>query len=283
MDRCIPTRRKPGGIRGWEWITNESFGYTFNANFANNSGGVENALEIANVSPFNWNDLADTSTRNSYIIEYVPGIATDVTMFTQRALFPGSFDGVWTSSSDGGFRTYDSFSVRFDTLLRQVTWQAMIVGQTSLETPITTDFQLGFYSDALGQPGTELDQQTLSAADVARVFVGTRELFGRSHNVYNYTATLSNPVLVNAGANYWFSPFSKQATFNPTHSWMGGEGVDNLSYQDNLFNGDRSTRFSDRAFSVRGLNAAVTVPEPGTLALFALPLIGFAVYRKRHA
>ncbi len=95
-------------------------------------------------------------------------------------------------------------------------------------------------------------------------------------DVYKYGIDLSTPFAPLATGNYWFSVYAHATTTN--WFWALGNGIDfNQDWQYD-YSGDSWSHpvDGDFAFEITGTNV---IPEPGTLILLGLGLMGLAARR----
>ncbi len=209
-------------------------------------------------------------------------------LYHQPAEFPSNF--TFFTSDTGpdfpGFRTFDSFVLSTPAQITSVNWQGLyfdfINTGNNPVPPNTTSWQISFFAADLvtGLPGAPLLTETFPASAVSVTFVANAVIFvpgNPSVSILAFHADLTTPLEAEAGVRYWFSPFSLQPTFNPIFGWTSGQGGDGASVQDNLNTGVRTVQNRDRAFS---LNEGVAIPEPPTVLLFGLGLLGLFGWRR---
>jgi hypothetical protein len=214
------------------------------------------------------------------------GVFAD-TVYNQPASFPGGDAcDCWTSAYGadlgGGYQTFDNFQLGSAADIGAVTWQGLYddfenTGNNPVG-PDTTSWEIEFWSDNSGIPGSPLFGVTLPAASVNTTFVGVASDLGSTENVYSFQATLPSIFAASAATTYWFSVLSLQPTFDPIFSWTLGTGGDGFSQQENIgsFGGGITQQDGDRAFSLE------TVPEPATLPVLGIALIGLAALKRRQ-
>lgn len=185
----------------------------------------------------------------------------------------------WTStfsSTDGGYQTFDNFTVAANSSVGAVQWTGfsrdLVNSANNPVLPATVTWDLSFFGDNSGAPGASLYDAQEPAASVTATRLGTTVRAGDTVYVYQFTATLPTPFSVAANTTYWFSPLSLQTSSNPIFVWLDGTGGDGNSYQ-NALNPDGSVaqsfvRGEDRAFSL------LSTPEPKPAHLFAVLLLG---------
>jgi hypothetical protein len=198
------------------------------------------------------------------------------------------------SASSSGFRSLDNFTVAPGGTVEKVTWSGFwldLAGQVPAPAPSpdVTSWEIAFYADNAGTPGTQLLLQSFPAADVTSIFNGFGVYnIGTAHNVafYTYSVDLTSAFQAAAATQYWVAVLSRSTEYNPVFAVLGATGYDDASYQQQLGAGLAITSsgevFRDRAITLEG----TAVPEPGTLAIGATgvllaPLLRRFVRRSR--
>jgi hypothetical protein len=188
-------------------------------------------------------------------------------LFSNPGTASGCGAGCWASGGNDTtyFRTWDNFVVANDATVTSVTWRG-VAYDAGAEFPNldTLSWDLGFFSDDGGTPGTEEYNVHLADADVTRTQIGTGFVGGRNVLYWEFSASLPVGFDATGGATYWFSPFSNQTDYYPVFAWSGSLGGN--TYQEDS-NGGAFVRTNNRAFTLSG-----SVPEPQT---WALMIMGF--------
>lgn len=181
----------------------------------------------------------------------------------------------WTSS--GPFQTFASFSVSSAAAIQTVQFQGFYYdyGTTSNNpvAPVTTSWDITFWSDASGSPGSELYSSTPSSVNT--VYLG-ESIFGSPVYVYSVTATLTTAFDASAGTDYWFSPYSVQPSGTVIFSWSPSAAAGTATMQ-NVNGGAPNDKPDSRAFVLS------TVPEPSTWAMGLLGFAGLGLVAARRA
>ena len=171
----------------------------------------------------------------------------------------------WASCNtpDGGLvPTFDNFTLTASSSITTVQWTGNYIDTTTDSdnpaTPDTSTFQITFYSDASGSPGTALATSTLSSANCNPTLVGT-VTFSNADGVpfqipvYSYSATLPSAFTATAGQPYWISIVGNCTADEPIWSWYSGSGGDGRCIQQ--YEGEQ-IRPSDCAFTLQGTPAS---------------------------
>jgi len=131
-----------------------------------------------------------------------------------------------------------------------------------------SDFQVTFYSDAAGTPG-------LALATIAATPTSSSATTGSPFDpVTFYSANLSTPFSAAPGTHYWMSVFDAA----PDGRWVWlSANIDTLGGRV-IQNGGATWNITD---DVSFRLQAQSVPEPATLSLEVIALLGWACYRRR--
>lgn len=195
----------------------------------------------------------------------VPASAS-VVLFSQP--FNGDALNLYASQNDpleyNDFATtYDNFTLGSDSEITEVSWVGGFFNGTPL--PIT-NFDVSFYANDSGQPGSLLSSYSFS---------GDANPVDNGDGTNTYSVILGTSFLASAGSTYWVS-FVPTLDFPPQWGWGTSNVGDKLSFQD--FFGTRSELAFDFAFEVRGN----VVPEPGSWALAAIGIGSVLTFRTRR-
>jgi hypothetical protein len=187
--------------------------------------------------------------------------------------------GCYTSSPNL-YQVYDNFTLSSTGSVTSVTWYGTYYGynqgDTNPASGITTNWDIGFFSNNAGVPGASLYSAVIPVANVTSANVALSTDNGSSVELIEFTATLPSSFVATAGTEYWFSPYSDQPGFDPLFAWSGANAPGDGSYQSGV-----GPRTDDRAFSLDG--TVGSVPEPSTWAMMILGFVGIGAitYRRR--
>ena len=191
----------------------------------------------------------------------------DPTVFSQPASTPDTYD-TWASFSYLGTavgRTYDNFTLTATTNITALQWEGNYVDTTgpgpNPAAADTTTFEISFWSDNAGQPGSVLATETIALAATAPTSLGTVP-FGFDAGtaqipLVSYSAVLPTPFVATAGQTYWISILSNSTMQQPEWGWYSGTGGDGQCVQD--FEGSRVVQSLDRALVLEGTPASQAV------------------------
>jgi hypothetical protein len=131
----------------------------------------------------------------------------------------------------------------------------------------TPGFEISFWSDDNGQPGTELAVSKVQYSATDAVHLGDVGFdlaagVGISIPIYSYSAALAVPFPASAGTKYWISILSGSSALQPVWGWYSGSGSDNGSIQD--FDGNRYSRSNDRAFTLESAPRPIATVQATT-------------------
>ena len=182
------------------------------------------------------------------------------------------------SAAGNGFQAFDNFSIAAGGAINQVSWVGLYTNQTLFlnEPPNTTNWDIDFYANNSGVPGTLLSDTNLAAAGVSSQILGTGSFGGSTFTMYEFTANIPEFDAA-AGTTYWFSPFSDNPDESAKFIWVQGTGGDGSAYDHGMSSGSVSGNFVlpvDLAFSMSN------VPEPSTLLLVGAGIGLAALLRK---
>ena len=196
----------------------------------------------------------------------------DPTVFSQP--YTGVDDGyiTWESYAypgGAGGRTYDNFALPATTSVTAVQWYGNYIVTTGASgnpaAPNTATFEISFWSDSGGQPGSELAVATIAYADTTPTALGTVDFSfsdgDASIPLLSYRAVLPTAFVATAGQTYWISILSNATADQPNWSWYSGTGGDGQCVQDGY--GTRYYRQNDCSLTLEG-TASSAAPLPST-------------------
>ena len=203
----------------------------------------------------------------------LPVLAGAETLYNQP--FAETANGGYWASTLGGYLQHDSFTLATDATVSSVGWYGVDLNELVGWTPINpTSFTLSIAADdGSGAPGEVLSFSTIGAS--AGATDTGQQLLGLT--LYHYTGTLETAFHASAGTTYWLGV--SDPTDNGNWFWASGAGPDGNHV--GVIGGVPDVYEDDMSFSLDGTISAV--PEPSTVALFALGAIGLFGVRARRA
>lgn len=198
-------------------------------------------------------------------------VQADPVIYSQPSDFPagGIFFSINdTSQTNLDATVFDNFTLLTTASVTDVHWQgAYLLGESPGDI---TAFTITFWSDNGGQPGNAL---------LTESFLGNANEtpIGNDNGgipTFNYAVDLTTPFQATGGTQYWLSIVPDLA-FPPVWGWHTGTGGDGIAFIN--FLGAPSFLTSDLAFDLTG-----TVPEPGSLSLISLGIVGLIAHRWRR-
>lgn len=170
---------------------------------------------------------------------------------------------------NGNFATYyDDFSFTSAQRVTDVHWTGGFFNPATVGS--IDSFSLNFYADNGGSPGASVYSATVNAAATSLGDVSGFPMF-------TYDVDLPLEFLADANTKYWISIVANM-TFPPQWGVALSNDGNGVSVQD--FFGTRSGLNLDMAFSLTG---TAQVPEPGSLPLVALAVLGMVAAGRRAA
>ena len=155
----------------------------------------------------------------------------------------------------GNYATaYDNFTLAGDATITGLTFAGVYFDPG--EVGVTTSFQVQFYDDNAGHPGSSLYSSSIPGN-------GSEVCDSSPNPVCTYSVTVNFGAL--GGTPYWLSIVS-DSEVQPQWAWAGGTGGDGGAFQ--LYFGQGTAQEGDLAFSL----FATQVPEPSS---WATMLVGF--------
>lgn len=193
----------------------------------------------------------------------------------------------WTSHQgvgQGGFQTFDDFSLGSDTAIQRVTWRGtyLTADNNGLHgaSPNTDSWTVEFWSGNAAGPSTRLFSQSYAAADVQRSAAGSSPFAGSQIDLFDFAIDLGTDFDADANVQYWFSVRSNAASFSPFFSWTNSDAAGDTYQTLNDAQGNTVADFvrgGSRAFALYN-----NVPEPASLALVMAALLAAPAFGARR-
>jgi len=192
------------------------------------------------------------------------------------ACAPSCWTATFGTDGSGGYQAFDDFVL---TSASAVSWTGFYIDyintQNNPVAPPTTSWQIAFYANASGEPGSQAYLTSLPAGDVHADFLGDGSAFGSSVSFYQFTAVLPTAFDASGGTTYWFSPESVQPDFDPFFSWSASNASDPYgTWQVGLGGIGTGHLLSQSDDVARAFTLSDSVPEPASWALTILGIGG---------
>lgn len=184
--------------------------------------------------------------------------------------------------NDMGFIRTDNFRLDSDATVRSVSWFGHYY-YGSYDVPVTDNFVIAFYTDINGSPALDPFATFNLGNDVNRADTGSKQPLKTPVDQYLYSANID--LGLEADTDYYISIFTDTADETSNWFWDKSSLVDAISWSCRCINtpvcekGWNETHSYNLAFTLDDEN--VSVPEPATLSLMALGLLGLAFTRKK--
>ena len=129
--------------------------------------------------------------------------------------YPNFDDGTY------GYRTYDNFLLNSTSSIATVSWYVTYFDTDNYNYAYNTDtWDIQFYSDSNGKPGSSLYSTQISGINVQKLLVASDDYNG---DTYLITANLTKLFVANSNTVYWFSPLSEGSDYRYYGYNLAGE------------------------------------------------------------
>lgn len=188
-------------------------------------------------------------------------------------------------SNSGAGVAAEDFVLPSDATITDVHWYGNY-GLTLDPMDTAVDFQIRFYSDASGLPGTLLYDRVVAAA-VANTGMVVPDGARAGNPVYAFTADPIDPFAVTGGDTLWIAISEDDDATEGVGpgQWLWSFSADlpgGSARAGELSGTDWFASNSDHAFSLTGESeGSPVVPEPATMLLFGSGVLGVFVKKRR--
>ena len=177
-----------------------------------------------------------------------------------------------------GGETVDDVTLATTTAVTGINWSGFyspgIAGGDGIVSAADDDFEIRIYADNGGAPGALLQTFPVGSA-VNRTLGITRPFVGDTIQSFDYSANID--FTFNAGVTHWLSVLNNTAgdtdDFSQSVILLGGNAYGDLNPNDGAF--------TFQGFELDFQLTTTAIPEPGSVGILALGLMGLLTRRKR--